>query len=166
VGSYAHPSVHACPRARPRGSHRPTPRMHQRNSLQATVSSVGAEDRSRTMVTNILKFLRRRAVGSPHRQPGYYLSPSCLPRSSTRSCVWSWTSSPRASATRPSSRRRCCSCGARYMSFERQINRVRWTPGERIVLAALNEWLPRTAWSSLRVQPELVWGCFYGLSTR
>ena len=42
--------------------------------------------------------------------------------------------------------------------LERQIGRVRWTPGDRMVLAALRERLPRTAWSALLVQPETVLG--------
>jgi putative transposase len=42
--------------------------------------------------------------------------------------------------------------------LERQINRVRWTPGDRMVLAALRERLPRPAWAALLVRPEAVLG--------
>jgi transposase len=42
--------------------------------------------------------------------------------------------------------------------LERQIKRVHWSPADRIILAALHERLPRTAWSALRVQPETVLG--------
>src|ERR1035437_6145294 len=42
--------------------------------------------------------------------------------------------------------------------LERQIGRVRWTPGDRMVLAALRERLPRSAWAALLVQPETVLG--------
>jgi hypothetical protein len=42
--------------------------------------------------------------------------------------------------------------------LERQIKRVRWTPGDRMVLAALRERIPRSAWASLLVKPETVLG--------
>ena len=42
--------------------------------------------------------------------------------------------------------------------LERQIKRVKWTPADRMVLAALRERLPRSAWAALRVQPETVLG--------
>ena len=42
--------------------------------------------------------------------------------------------------------------------LERQIKRVKWTPADRMVLAALRDRLPRTAWAALRVQPETVPG--------
>ena len=42
--------------------------------------------------------------------------------------------------------------------LERQIKRVKWTPADRMVLAALRDRLPRTAWAALRVQPETVLG--------
>jgi putative transposase len=32
--------------------------------------------------------------------------------------------------------------------LERQIKRVRWEPGDRMILAALREWLPRSAWAA------------------
>ncbi len=42
--------------------------------------------------------------------------------------------------------------------LERQIKRVKWTPADRMVLAALQDRLPRSAWAALRVQPETVLG--------
>ena len=42
--------------------------------------------------------------------------------------------------------------------LERQIKRVRWEPGDRMILAALRERLPRSAWAALLVQPETVLG--------
>ena len=42
--------------------------------------------------------------------------------------------------------------------LERQIKRVKWTPADRMVLAALRDRLPRSAWAALRVQPETVLG--------
>jgi hypothetical protein len=42
--------------------------------------------------------------------------------------------------------------------LERQIERVRWEPGDRMILAALRERLPRSAWAALLVQPETVLG--------
>jgi len=42
--------------------------------------------------------------------------------------------------------------------LERQIKRVRWEPGDRMILAALRERLPRSAWADLLVQPETVLG--------
>jgi putative transposase len=38
--------------------------------------------------------------------------------------------------------------------LERQIKRVRWEPGDRMILAALRERLPRSAWAALLVQPS------------
>src|SRR5450759_237204 len=35
--------------------------------------------------------------------------------------------------------------------LERQIKRVRWEPGDRMILAALRERLPRSAWAALLV---------------
>jgi hypothetical protein len=37
--------------------------------------------------------------------------------------------------------------------FERQINQVRWTPGDRMIMAALRErcWEPRSPWPPRRV---------------
>jgi putative transposase len=42
--------------------------------------------------------------------------------------------------------------------LERQIERVRWTPGDRMVLAALRERIPQSAWAGLLVKPETVLG--------
>ena len=42
--------------------------------------------------------------------------------------------------------------------LKRQIKRVKWAPADRMVLAALRERLPRSAWAALRVQPETVLG--------
>jgi putative transposase len=42
--------------------------------------------------------------------------------------------------------------------LERQIKRARWTPGDRMVLAALRERMPRSAWAALLVKPETVLG--------
>src|SRR6266851_9492333 len=42
--------------------------------------------------------------------------------------------------------------------LERQIKRALWQPGDRLILSALREQLPRTAWASLLVQPETVLG--------
>jgi putative transposase len=43
-------------------------------------------------------------------------------------------------------------------ALKRQIKRVRWEPGDRMILAALRERLPRSAWAALLVQPETVLG--------
>jgi hypothetical protein len=48
--------------------------------------------------------------------------------------------------------------------LERQINRVRWTPGDRTVLAALRDRLPPNAWSALLVRPETMLGWHRQLS--
>jgi hypothetical protein len=40
--------------------------------------------------------------------------------------------------------------------LERQIKRVKWTPADRMVLAALRDQLPWCAWAALRVRPETV----------
>ena len=42
--------------------------------------------------------------------------------------------------------------------LERQIKRVRWAPGDRMVLAALRERIPPSAWAGLLVKPETVLG--------
>ena len=42
--------------------------------------------------------------------------------------------------------------------LERRIKRVRWTPGDRMVLAALRERIPQSAWAGLLVKPETVLG--------
>ncbi len=39
-----------------------------------------------------------------------------------------------------------------------EIKRDKWTPADRMVLAALRDRLPRSAWAALRVQPETVLG--------
>jgi hypothetical protein len=42
--------------------------------------------------------------------------------------------------------------------LERQIKRVRWSPGDRMVLAALRGRIPQSAWAGLLVKPETVLG--------
>ena len=42
--------------------------------------------------------------------------------------------------------------------LERQIKRVRWSPGDRMIVAALRERLPQSAWAGLLVKPETVLG--------
>ena len=42
--------------------------------------------------------------------------------------------------------------------LERQIKRVRWSPGDRLLLAALRERIPPSAWAGLLVKPETVLG--------
>lgn len=42
--------------------------------------------------------------------------------------------------------------------LERQIKRVLWTPADRIILSALRERLPRSAWAGLLVRPETMLG--------
>ncbi len=42
--------------------------------------------------------------------------------------------------------------------LERQIKRVRWSPGDRLIIAALGRRLPRSAWAGLLVKPETVLG--------
>ena len=42
--------------------------------------------------------------------------------------------------------------------LERQIKRVHWTPGDRMVVAALRARLPQSAWAGLLVQPQAVLG--------
>ena len=42
--------------------------------------------------------------------------------------------------------------------LERQITRVRWTAGDRMVLSALRERIPRSGWAGLLVKPETVLG--------
>jgi hypothetical protein len=42
--------------------------------------------------------------------------------------------------------------------LERQIKRVHWSPGDRMVLAARRERIPRSAWAGLLVKPETVLG--------
>ena len=40
--------------------------------------------------------------------------------------------------------------------LERQIKRVRWTPGDRMLMAALRDHLPKSGWAGLLVRPETV----------
>lgn len=40
--------------------------------------------------------------------------------------------------------------------LERQIKRVRWMPGDRMLMAALRDHLQRSAWAGLLVRPETV----------
>jgi len=42
--------------------------------------------------------------------------------------------------------------------LERQIKRAHWTPGDRMVMAALRDRLPQSAWAGLLVKPETVLG--------
>jgi hypothetical protein len=42
--------------------------------------------------------------------------------------------------------------------LERQIKRVRWSAGDRMMLAALRERIPRSGWAGLLVKPETVLG--------
>jgi putative transposase len=42
--------------------------------------------------------------------------------------------------------------------LERQIKRVEWSPGDRMVLAALRGRIPRSGWAALLVKPETVLG--------
>lgn len=50
--------------------------------------------------------------------------------------------------------------------LERQIARVRWTPGDRMIMAALRSRLPQTAWAGLLVNPETVLGWHRALVRR
>jgi len=38
--------------------------------------------------------------------------------------------------------------------LERQIKRVRWTPGDRMLMSALHDHLPQAAWGGLLVRPD------------
>jgi putative transposase len=42
--------------------------------------------------------------------------------------------------------------------LERQVKRVRWKPGDRMLLAALRNRLPQSAWAGLLVRPQTVLG--------
>ena len=42
--------------------------------------------------------------------------------------------------------------------LERQIKRVHWSPGDRMLLAALRERIPPSAWAGLLVKPDTVLG--------
>lgn len=50
--------------------------------------------------------------------------------------------------------------------LERQIKRVRWTPGDRMLMAALRDHLPKSAWAGLLVRPETVLGWHRALVRR
>jgi hypothetical protein len=50
--------------------------------------------------------------------------------------------------------------------LERQIKRVHWSPGDRMVLAALRERIPRSGWAALLVKPETVLGWHRQLVSR
>ena len=50
--------------------------------------------------------------------------------------------------------------------LERQIKRVRWSPADRMILAALRERLPPSAWAGLLVKPETVLGWHRALVRR
>jgi len=50
--------------------------------------------------------------------------------------------------------------------LERQVKRVRWSPGDRMIMAALRERLPRSAWAGLLVRPETVLGWHRALVRR
>lgn len=50
--------------------------------------------------------------------------------------------------------------------LERQIKRVRWSPVDRLIIAALGRRLPRSAWAGLLVKPETVLGWHRALVRR
>jgi putative transposase len=50
--------------------------------------------------------------------------------------------------------------------MERQIKRVHWMPGDRMVMAALRDHLPQSAWAGLLVRPETVLGWHRALVRR
>jgi putative transposase len=50
--------------------------------------------------------------------------------------------------------------------LERQIKRVHWTAGDRMVLAALRDHIPRSGWAGLLVRPETVLGWHRALVRR
>ncbi len=50
--------------------------------------------------------------------------------------------------------------------LERHIKRVHWSPGDRMVLAALRDRIPRSAWAGLLVKPETVLGWHRALVRR
>src|SRR5260370_25643023 len=50
--------------------------------------------------------------------------------------------------------------------LERQIKGVHWSPGDRMVLAALRESIPRSGWAGLLVKPETVLGWHRALVRR
>ncbi len=50
--------------------------------------------------------------------------------------------------------------------LERQIKRVSWTPGDRMVVAALRQRIPQSAWAGLLVKPQTVLGWHRALVRR
>lgn len=50
--------------------------------------------------------------------------------------------------------------------LERQVARVRWSPGDRMIMAALRSRLPQSAWAGLLVNPETVLGWHRALVRR
>lgn len=50
--------------------------------------------------------------------------------------------------------------------LERQIDRVHWSPGDRMVLAARRDRIPRSGWAGLLVKPETVLGWHRALVRR
>ena len=50
--------------------------------------------------------------------------------------------------------------------LERQIKRVHWSAGDRMIMAALRDRLPRSAWAGLHVRPETVLGWHRALVRR
>jgi hypothetical protein len=50
--------------------------------------------------------------------------------------------------------------------LERQINRVRWSRADRMVLAAFRNRIPRSSWAGLLVRPETVLGWHRSLVRR
>ena len=50
--------------------------------------------------------------------------------------------------------------------LERQIKRVHWSPGDRMIMAALRERMPHSAWAGLLVRPETVLGWHRALGRR
>jgi putative transposase len=50
--------------------------------------------------------------------------------------------------------------------LERQVKRVRWKPGDRMLLAALRNRLPQWAWAGLLVRPQTVLGWHRALVRR
>jgi putative transposase len=50
--------------------------------------------------------------------------------------------------------------------LQRQIKRARWTPGDRLFVAALRERMPASAWAGLMVRPKTVLGWHRQLVSR
>src|SRR5205085_10306532 len=78
----------------------------------------------------------------------------CLCQLSTSSSVacWSWSCSS-AAATEPRSWRFSCS-GMELSILRRQVNRPRFQPHDRLLLAAFSRMLPRRLWNAFFVRPE------------